>query len=148
MSAGNSVTLVGNLTKEPELRFTSQGRAQAIFSIAVNRRRLNQQTQDWEETTSFFEVICWGDLADNVATSLEKGSRAIVYGRLEQRSWETPEGERRSRVQVVAEEVGPSLRWATADVHRTERRTGQTRPVNNEPSPAVDGGIGYEEEPF
>lgn len=148
MSAGNSVTLVGNLTKEPELRFTAQGRAQALFSIAVNRRRLNQQTQEWEESTSFFEVICWGDLADNVSTTLEKGARAIIVGRLEQRSWETPEGERRSKVQVVAEEVGPSLRWATAEVHRTERRTGSTRPVTNEPSPVADGGVGYEEEPF
>jgi single-strand DNA-binding protein len=148
MAAGNTVTLVGNLTKEPELRFTNQGRAQAIFSIAVNRRRLNQQTQEWEESTSFFEVICWGDLADNVATSLEKGSRAIVFGRLEQRTWETPEGERRSKIQVVAEEVGPSLRWATADVHRTERRTVQNRPVANEPTTSMDTGIGYEEEPF
>jgi single-strand DNA-binding protein len=142
MAAGNTVTLVGNLTKEPELRFTNQGRAQAIFSIAVNRRRLNQQTQEWEESTSFFEVICWGDLADNVASSLEKGSRAIVFGRLEQRTWETPEGERRSKIQVVAEEVGPSLRWATADVHRTERRTVQNRPVANEPTTSMDTGIG------
>ncbi len=148
MSAGNAITLVGNLTKEPELRFTGQGRPQATFSIAVNRRRLNQQTQDWEESTSFFEVVCWGDLADNVANSLDKGSRAIVFGRLEQRSWETPEGERRSKIQVIAEEVGPSLRWATAEVHRTERRTGQLRPVTNEPPSAAESGVGYEEEPF
>jgi len=131
MSNGNTVTLIGNMTKEAELRFTSQGQAQPTFSIAVNRRRLNQQTQDWEESTSFFDVVCWRELAENVAESLRKGSRVIVTGRLEQRSWETQEGDKRSRIQVVAEEVGPSLRWATAEVAKSERRSGQGDPSHS-----------------
>ena len=72
--------------------------------------------------TSFFDIVCWRDLAENVALSLTKGMRVVVTGRLEQRSWETDEGEHRSKVEITADEIGPSLRFATADVHRTERR--------------------------
>ena len=122
MSNGNSVTLVGNITRDPELRFTPSGQATATFGLAVNRRWQNRQTQEWEEATSFFDVVCWRDLADNVSESLAKGSRVIVTGRLEQRSWETQEGDKRSKVEVVADEVGPSLRWATAEVKKTDRR--------------------------
>ncbi len=156
MSAGNTVTLIGNLTKEPELRFTSQGLAQTTFSIAVNRRRMNQQTQDWEESTSFFEVVCWRELAENVAESLEKGSRAVVTGRLEQRTWETPEGDKRSKIQVIADEVGPSLRWATAQVTKADRRTGggpdgggggRNMAPASAPEPSI-GSFNYDEEPF
>jgi single-strand DNA-binding protein len=156
MSAGNTVTLIGNLTKEPELRFTSQGLAQTTFSIAVNRRRMNQQTQDWEESTSFFEVVCWRELAENVAESLEKGSRAVVTGRLEQRTWETPEGDKRSKIQVIADEVGPSLRWATAQVTKADRRTGggpdggggsRNMAPASTPEPSI-GSFNYDEEPF
>ena len=120
----NSVTLIGNLTRDPELRFTTGGRGVASFGLAVNRRWQNRQTQDWEEATSFFNVICWGELGDNVSESLSKGSRVIVTGRLDQRSWETPEGEKRSVVEIVADELGPSLRWATAQIERTERSGG------------------------
>ncbi|MCL5973319.1 MAG: single-stranded DNA-binding protein [Ferrimicrobium sp.] len=153
MSAGNTVTLIGNLTKEPELRFTSQGLAQTTFSIAVNRRRMNQQTQDWEESTSFFEVVCWRELAENVAESLEKGSRAVVTGRLEQRTWETPDGDKRSKIQVIADEVGPSLRWATAQVTKADRRTGSPDGAGRNvaqasvPEPSI-GSFNYDEEPF
>ncbi|MGC9155629.1 MAG: single-stranded DNA-binding protein [Ferrimicrobium sp.] len=154
MSAGNTVTLIGNLTKEPELRFTSQGLAQTTFSIAVNRRRMNQQTQDWEESTSFFEVVCWRELAENVAESLEKGSRAVVTGRLEQRTWETPDGDKRSKIQVIADEVGPSLRWATAQVTKADRRTGgagdgggRNAAQASVPEPSI-GSFNYDEEPF
>jgi len=118
----NSVTLIGNLTRDPELRFTTGGRGVASFGLAVNRRY--QQNGEWQEQTSFFNVVCWGDLGENAATSLSKGSRAIVTGRLEQRSWETQDGEKRSVVEVIAEEVGPSLRWATAQIERTERSGG------------------------
>ena len=146
MSNGNCVTITGNVVREPELRFTSNGLASASFSVAVNRRRLNQQTQEWEENTSFFDVVCWRELAENAAESLEKGSRVIVSGRLEQRSWETPEKEKRSKVQIVADEVALSLRWATGSVVKNERRTGSSEPIK-----AGDAGIGsysYEEEPF
>lgn len=118
----NTVTLIGNLTRDPELRFTTGGRAIASFGLAVNRRY--QQNGEWQEQVSFFNVTCWGDLGENVATSMTKGSRIIVTGRLEQRSWETSEGEKRTVVEVIADEVGPSLRWATAQIERTERSSG------------------------
>lgn len=120
--SGNSVTLVGNLTRDPELRFTTGGRGVATFGLAVNRRY--QQNGEWQEQTSFFNIVCWGDLGENAATSLTKGARIIVSGRLEQRSWETQENEKRSVIEVVADEIGPSLRWATAIVERTERSGG------------------------
>ena len=118
----NSITLVGNVTRDPELRFTPTGQATATFGLAVNRRWQNRQTQEWEEATSFFDVVCWREMAENVGETITRGTRVIVAGRLEQRSWETPEGEKRSRVEVIADELGPSLRWATAQVVRNERR--------------------------
>ena len=153
MSNGNTVTLVGNITRDPELRFTPSGQANATFGLAVNRRWQNRQTNEWEEKVSFFNVICWREMAENASQSLAKGSRVIVTGRLEQRSWETDGGDKRSVVEVVADEIGPSLRWATAQVERNERREpdqggGAPAPVgggssrsDNEPPP-------YDEEPF
>ncbi len=117
--ATNNVTLIGNLTRDPELRYTTGGRGVASFGLAVNRRY--QQNNEWVEQTSFFNVVCWGDLGENVAATLTKGARTIVTGRLEQRSYETPQGEKRSVVEVIADEVGPSLRWAQAQIERTER---------------------------
>ncbi|MEZ5171408.1 MAG: single-stranded DNA-binding protein [Acidimicrobiia bacterium] len=124
MAAGNTITVVGNITRDPELRFTPSGAAKANFGIAVNRRWQNRQTQEWEEQTSFFNVVCWRDMAENVAESLPKGARVIVTGRLEQRSWETDEGEKRSIVEISADEIGPSLRWATAEVTKNDRKGG------------------------
>jgi single-strand DNA-binding protein len=121
--SSNSVTLIGNLTRDPELRYTTGGRGVASFGLAVNRRY--QQNGEWQEQTSFFNVVCWGDLGENAAATLTKGSRAIVTGRIEQRSWETSDGEKRSVVEVIADEIGPSLRWATAQVERTERSGGE-----------------------
>jgi single-strand DNA-binding protein len=92
--------------------------------VAVNRCWQDKATQEWQEATSFFDVVCWRDLAENVALSLSKGMRVVVTGRIEQRSWETDEGEHRSKVEIVADEIGASLRFATADVRRTERRHG------------------------
>ena len=148
--SGNNVSLVGNLTRDPELRFTTGGRGVATFGLAVNRRY--QQNGEWQEQTSFFNVVCWGDLGENVATSLTKGARVIVAGRLEQRSWETNEGEKRSVVEVVADEIGPSLRWATAIVERTER-TGGDGGYQGDRQPASGGSkqpdpIYGDEEPF
>lgn len=120
--ATNNVTLIGNLTRDPELRYTTGGRGVASFGLAVNRRY--QQNGEWQEQTSFFNVVCWGDLGENVAATLTKGARTIVTGRLEQRSYETQDGEKRSVVEIVADEVGPSLRWATANIERTERSDG------------------------
>jgi single-strand DNA-binding protein len=117
--ADNTITLVGNLTRDPELRYTSGGRGVASFGVAVNRRY--QVNGEWQEQTSFFNVVAWGTLGENAAGSLNKGNRILVYGRLEQRTWETQEGEKRSVVEVVADEIGPSLRWAQAHVEKTSR---------------------------
>lgn len=154
MAPGNTVTVVGNLTRDPELRFTPSGQAVANFGLAVNRRWQNRSTNEWEEATSFFDVTCWAQMAENVAESLPKGARVVVTGRLDQRSWENQDGDRRSKVEIVADEVGPSLRWASAQVTKNERRDGgdggaagggaTSRPVTNEP-PA---GYSPEEEPF
>ena len=115
----NSITLVGNLTRDPELRYTTGGRGVASFGLAVSRRY--QVNNEWQEQTSFFNVVAWAQLGENVAATLTKGSRAIVSGRLEQRSYETQDGEKRSVVEVIADDVGPSLRWAQAQIERNER---------------------------
>ena len=119
---------ISNLTKDPELRFTPTGQATATFGVAINRRWQNRQTQDWEEATSFFDVVTWGPLAENVADSLRRGDRVLIHGRLDQRSWETTGGERRTKVEITANDVAASLRWATAEITKTERRTPQTVP--------------------
>ncbi len=147
--SGNSVTIVGNVTRDPELRYTASGQAMAKFGLAVNRRWQNRQTQEWEEATSFFDVVAWREMAENVSESVQKGSRVIVTGRLDQRSWETPDGDRRSAVEITADEIGPSLRWATASVQRNERRGGTEpgAPAGNFGAPAEPTSYG-EEEPF
>jgi single-strand DNA-binding protein len=122
--ADSNVTIVGNITRDPEIRYTANGAAKASFGVAVSRRWQNRSTQEWEEQTSFLNVVCWREMAENVAESLGKGARVMVTGRLEQRSWETENGEKRSVVEIVADEIGPSLRWATAEVKRSERRGG------------------------
>lgn len=124
MAADNTVTLTGNITRDPELRFTPSGQAVATFGLAVNRRWQNRQTNEWEEQVSFFDVKCWAQMAENVSESLSRGTRVVVSGRLEQRSWETENGDKRSKVEVVADEIAPSLRWATAQVSKNERRDG------------------------
>lgn len=123
-SAPNEVTIVGNVTRDPELRYTQGGQGVAHFSIAYNTRKRNS-SGEWEDADpSYFDVTCWGQLAENVAESVEKGTRVLVAGRLEQRHWETKDGDKRSAVDIVAEEVAPSLRWATASVTKNERRDG------------------------
>jgi single-strand DNA-binding protein len=120
----NTTTITGNLTREPEIRYTKEGQATTQLGVAVNRRWQDRSSGEWQESTSYFDVVCWRDLAENVALSLAKGMRVIVTGHIEQRSWETDGGEHRSKVEIVADEMGPSLRFATADVHRVERRGG------------------------
>jgi single-strand DNA-binding protein len=152
MAPGNTVTVMGNCTRDPELRFTPSGMAVATFGLAVNRRWQNRQTNEWEEAVSFFDVTAWQQLAENVAESVAKGTRVIVTGRLDQRSWETQDGEKRSKIEIVADEIGPSLRYATASVVKNERRDGGFdgggggggRSVPNEPPAGYDS----DEEPF
>src|SRR6056297_3862354 len=119
MASENSVTLVGNLTRDPELRYTTGGRGVASFGLAVNRRY--QVNGEWQEQVSFFNIVAWADLGENAAASLNKGNRVIVTGRLEQRSYETREGEKRNVTEVIADDLGPSLRWAQAQVERISR---------------------------
>ena len=119
MAFDNTVTVVGNVTRDPELRFTPSGAAVTSFGLAWNRKGQND-----EEVVSFFDVTCWSGLAENVAESINKGSRVVVYGRLDQRSWENQDGERRSKVEIVADDVAPSLRWATVEITRNEFRGG------------------------
>lgn len=148
--SGNNITLVGNVTRDPELRYTASGQAMAKFGLAVNRRWQNRQTQAWEEATSFFDIVAWREMAENIGESVQKGARVVVTGRLEQRSWESQDGDKRSTVEVVADEVGPSLRWATATVVRNERRGGGEGGASGPPPPREPtGGSDYaDEEPF
>ncbi len=124
MATDNSVTLVGNLTDDPELRFTPQGVAVANFRIAVNQRRKDAQGNWVDGETSYFRISCWRQLAENVAETLTRGSRAIVTGQLKYREWESQEGEKRSVVEIDAQEVGPSLRFATAKIEKVSRSGG------------------------
>ena len=120
--ADSTVTIVGNITRDPELRFTAGGKGIASFGLAVNRRW--QQNGEWQEKVSFFNITAWDTLGENIAASLTKGTRVIVTGRLEQREYETKEGEKRNVVEIVADEIGPSLRWARAEVERIARDGG------------------------
>jgi single-strand DNA-binding protein len=145
--AENTITLVGNLTRDPELRFTTGGRGVASFGIAVGRRY--QVNGEWQEQTSYFNITAWGQLGENAAATLAKGARVIVTGRLEQREYTTREGDKRTAIEVVADELGPSLRWATAQVERQARQGGDSAPQRAQSSnSAPDPYMGGEEEPF
>jgi single-strand DNA-binding protein len=126
MAAGDTViTLVGNLVDDPELRFTPSGAAVAKFRMASTPRYLDKATNEWKDGESLF-LTCnvWRQAAENVAESLQRGMRVIVQGRLKQRSYETKEGEKRTVYEVEVDEVGPSLRSATAKVNKTQRGGG------------------------
>ena len=120
MGFDNTVTVVGNATRDPELRFTQGGMAVANFGVAWNKKR----NDGGDDEVSFFDVTCFRELAENVADSISKGARVVIYGTLTQRSWETKEGDRRSKVEILASDVAPSLRWASAEITRNEYRGG------------------------
>ncbi len=146
--ADNSVTLVGNITREPELRFTGGGKGVASFGLAVNRRY--QMNGEWQEKVSFFNIVAWDSLGENAAASLHKGHRIIVTGRLEQRDYETREGEKRTVVEIIADEIGPSLRWARAEIERISR---DSQGGGGSSAPSSGGGrapdpVYGDEEPF
>lgn len=138
----NTITVAGNLTRDPELRFTSGGKAVCSFSIAVSKSR-KDPNGDWKEQTSFFSITCWDRLAENVAASLTKGAAAFVVGRLEQREYDGKDGNKVKTVEIVADEVGASLRFATATLDRNERST-ETYAPRATKTEATYG----EEEPF
>jgi single-strand DNA-binding protein len=133
MSAGDTtLTITGNLTADPDLRFTGTGTAVAAFTVAASRRVYDQASGQWQDgDTLFLRCSAWRDLADHAAESLTKGTRVIVTGRLKQRSYETPEGDKRTVYELDVEDLGPSLKWATAKIAKTS--------PDKSPPPADDG---------
>ena len=154
MGYDNTVTVAGNITRDPELRFTQSGTAVTSFDLAWNRRR-----KDQEDEVSFFDVSCFRQLAENVSESLHKGDRVVVYGHIQQRRWENADGDRRSKVELLADDVAPSLKWATADVTKIQssggyrggdNRGGDNRGGGNrrQSQAPARGPVDGEEEPF
>lgn len=125
MAGETTITVIGNLTNDPELRFTPSGSAVANFTIASTPRTFNRTTNEWEDgETLFLRAAVWREPAENVAQSLTKGMRVIVEGRLKSRSYETKEGEKRTVIELEVDEIGPSLRYAQAQVQRTQNNNG------------------------
>ena len=146
MAADNHTTIAGNLVDDPEVRFTNNGIAVANLRVAVTQRI--QQDGEWRDgDTSFLKVNVWRGQAENLADSLGKGDRVMVTGRLRQRSWETPEGEKRSVTEIEADEVGPSLKFATAKVERATSR-GASERGNGRERQAERGGDFNDPPPF
>jgi single-strand DNA-binding protein len=122
MAGDTVITVVGNLTADPELRFTPSGAAVASFTIASTPRQFDRNTNEWKDGEALFlRCSIWRQAAENVAESLQRGMRVVAQGRLKQRSFETREGEKRTVIELDVDEVGPSLRYATAKVNRTQR---------------------------
>ena len=122
MAGDTVITIIGNLTSDPELRFTPSGAAVADFTIASTPRTLDRQTQEWKDGEALFlRCNVWRQMAEHVAGSLTRGSRVMAQGRLKQRSFETKEGEKRTVVEMEVDEIGPSLRYATASVSKVSR---------------------------
>lgn len=117
----NNVSILGNLTRDPELRFTPNGTPVVSFGVAVNRRTQDKKTGEWINNVDFFNVIAWFKLAENCAESLSKGDRVLVTGRLSQRSWEDKDGQKRSVVEIIANAVAPSLEFASCKIERNPK---------------------------
>ncbi len=117
----NNITILGNLTRDPELRFTPSGTAVVSFGLAANRNIQNKNSGEWETQVDFFNVTAWYKLAENCAESLSKGDRVLVSGRLSQNSWESKEGQKRSTVRIIANVVAPSLEFASCKLEKNPR---------------------------
>jgi single-strand DNA-binding protein len=125
MAGDTVITIIGNLTADPELRFTPSGAAVANFTVASTPRQFDRTSSEWKDgETLFMRCSVWRDAAENVAESLQRGARVVVSGRLKSRSYETKEGEKRTVIEMDVDEVGPSLKYATAKVNKTQRGTG------------------------
>lgn len=149
MAGDTVITVVGNLTDDPELRFTPSGAAVTNFTVASTPRFFDKESNGWKDgDTLFMRCSVWRQYAENVAESLVRGTRVIVQGRLKQRSYDTKEGEKRTVVELEVEEIGPALRYATAKVQRTERHGGgastTSQPAND---PWATGGTTSDDEP-
>jgi single-strand DNA-binding protein len=140
MAGDTSIVVVGNLTADPELRFTASGAAVANFTVASTPRKFDKASGQWQDGDALFmRCSVWRQYAENVAESLTRGMRVIVQGNLVQRSYDTKEGEKRTVFELQVEEVGPSLRYATAKVNKAERQGGQQqRPAQQQTPPADD----------
>ncbi|GAA1775365.1 single-stranded DNA-binding protein [Nostocoides vanveenii] len=139
MAGETTITVIGNLTGDPELRFTPSGAAVANFTVASTPRTFDRQSNEWKDgETLFMRCSVWREVAENVAESLHRGTRVIVSGRLKSRSYETKEGEKRTVIEMDVDEVGPSLRYATTKVNRTQRSGGGN----------LGGGGGQQEDPW
>ena len=141
MAGETTITVIGNLTSDPELRFTPSGSAVANFTIASTPRTFDRQSNEWRDgETLFLRASIWREAAENVAESLSKGMRVLVQGRLKSRTYDTKEGEKRTVMELEVDEIGPSLRYANAKVNRTQRSSNQGSPAA---APAA-GGQGYQ----
>lgn len=120
MATDNSLTIIGTLTRDPEAKYLQSGVCVTEFGIARNTRKKDASGEWVDGDAQFYDVKCWQSLAENVAESLRKGQRVIVFGELEYRTWETDSGDKRSKVEIKAEAVGPDLRWATAQVTKVQ----------------------------
>jgi single-strand DNA-binding protein len=140
MAGETLITLVGNLTDDPELRFTPSGAAVANFTVASTPRNFDKQTNEWTDGEAMFlRCSIWRQAAENVAESLQRGMRVVVQGRLKARSYETREGEKRTVFEIEVEEIGPSLKFATAKVNRVSRSGGQGYSGGGGAQPAAGG---------
>ena len=150
MSGETIITLVGNLTADPEIRFTPQGAAVASFTVASTPRTFDRQSNEWKDGDALFlRCSAWRELAENIAESLTKGMRVIVQGRLTQRSYEDRDGQKRTVVELQVDEIGPSLKYASAKVTRTPKSGGQaSRPAQGDAWSTPPGGGYADEVPF
>ena len=142
MAGETTLNIIGNLTNDPELRFTPSGSAVANFTIASTPRTFDKNANEWKDgETLFMRCSVWREAAENVAESLTKGMRVIVEGRLKQRSYDTKEGEKRTVIELEVDEIGPSLKYANAKVNRTQRSGnggGQSQQWGGQQQPAAD----------
>ncbi|MDQ1718950.1 MAG: single-strand DNA-binding protein [Pseudonocardiales bacterium] len=151
MAGETVITVVGNLTADPELRFTPSGAAVASFTVASTPRTFDRQSNEWKDGEALFlRCSIWRQAAENVAESLTRGMRVVVQGRLQQRSFETREGEKRTVIEMQVDEVGPSLRYATAKVNRTQRGSsgGGFGADNSGGAPGGGGGYAPADDPW
>lgn len=138
MAGETTLTVVGNLTSDPETRFTQSGAAVCSFTVASTPRTFDRQSNEWKDGDALFlRCNAWRQMAENVGESLSRGSRVLVSGRLRQRSFETKEGEKRTVMELEVDEIGPSLRYATAKINKVDRSGGQ-RPAQQRQQPADD----------
>jgi single-strand DNA-binding protein len=144
----NYITVVGNLTRDPELRFTPNGTPVVSFGVAVNKRYQDKNSGEWLNSADFFNIVAWFKLAENCAESLGKGDRVLISGRLSQESWEDKEGQKRTSIRIVANVVAPSLEFATCKIDKNERADSSAIPSKEEGNAGEDLDFSDDDIPF